>query len=259
MSDFIRSVGIVLSTRLPQLLKSKRFFICTLFSIAPMALALILRTFVDASEELPVELIAWTLIVQAITPLLSLIFGSAVISEEVSDRTISYLFTRPIPRASIFVGRWLASFCVSAALLIVAVAGTVGFLGTHFQCEDPFGVAWSLALTAVFGTAIYSAVFAALGALIKHPMIVGLGYIFAFEVLLVNVTLPGSLQHMALQFQLRSFINGCGVRLWEHTQVLGLGDLVEPGDALATMSVLLLGAILIGSYVVSRRQYELTA
>ncbi|MFT5287176.1 MAG: ABC-2 type transport system permease protein [Planctomycetota bacterium] len=259
MSALIRSTATVFETQVFQLLKSKRLIVCGLLACAPVAIACVLRLFVAPDEDVPVELVAWVLIVQGITPLLSLVFGSAVISEEVSDRTISYLFTRPVPRVSIFMGRWLASLVVTSGLLIGSAAATIGILGTHFECSDPFGVAWSLALTVVFGTAVYSALFASLGALIKHPMIVGLGYIFAFEFLLVTAPLPGSLQHMALQFQLRSFIAGLGVDAWTGGEMLGLKDLVEQSEALTTMALLLVGGLVVGNYVVSRRQYELTA
>jgi ABC-type transport system involved in multi-copper enzyme maturation permease subunit len=39
------------------------------------------------------------LLVQGTVPLLALILGASVVAEEIEDRTLTYLFTRPVPRA----------------------------------------------------------------------------------------------------------------------------------------------------------------
>src|SRR5215470_14840048 len=45
--------------------------------------------------------LGWLLLLQVIVPLVTLVAGSAVVAEEIEDRTITYLFSRPIPRASL--------------------------------------------------------------------------------------------------------------------------------------------------------------
>ena len=116
MSNFVRSSLILFETHFLFALRSKRFVMCALLAAIPVGFAFTLTQVFGPDEELPVTLIAWMLIGQVVCPLTALIFASALISEEVEDRTISYLFSRPIPRASLLVGRWLASMVVKRIL-----------------------------------------------------------------------------------------------------------------------------------------------
>ena len=42
----------------------------------------------------------WLLFVRFIVPVLGVFYGTALIADEVEDKTITYLFTRPIPAAA---------------------------------------------------------------------------------------------------------------------------------------------------------------
>ena len=42
----------------------------------------------------------WLLYVRFIVPVLGVFYGTALIADEVDDKTITYLFTRPIPRSN---------------------------------------------------------------------------------------------------------------------------------------------------------------
>ena len=72
--------------------------------------------------------IGWVLMVQGTVPLVALILGSAVVAEEIEDRTITYLFTRPIPRAAVLLGRWLATALVLELCLLLSAELTFGLL-----------------------------------------------------------------------------------------------------------------------------------
>ena len=50
----------------------------------------------------------WLLYLRFIVPVLGAFYGTSLISDEVEDRTITYLFTRPIPRGAIMIGKYLA-------------------------------------------------------------------------------------------------------------------------------------------------------
>ena len=43
-------------------------------------------------------LMIWLLYIRFIVPVLGVFYGTALIADEVEDKTITYLFTRPIPR-----------------------------------------------------------------------------------------------------------------------------------------------------------------
>ena len=46
-----------------------------------------------------------------IVPALGLFYGTSLIADEVEDKTITYLFTRPIARGAIVLGKYLAYCC----------------------------------------------------------------------------------------------------------------------------------------------------
>ena len=259
MLDFIRASRTIFTSQLYMSLRSIRFLLSFLLTMAPVTLAILIAVFGDPDETVPIPEFCWMLIAQAVTPLLALMFGSAVISEEVSDRTITYLFTRPIPRSAVFFGRWLANMAVVGGLLTFCVFAVVFVLRDSLEGASYFETSWALAETLILGAATYSALFAGLGALIKHPIIVGLAYVFCFEFLLVNAPIPGSSQHLSLQFHLRSFIVNSGAEAWQEVAVFHNNAFIARGDAFAVHAVVLLISLIGGSLLISRRQFELTA
>ena len=139
-----------------------------------------------------------------------------------------------------------------SAMLWVLETGFPGGIGN----EIPDGVVGPLVRGVVVGSIVYSAVFAALGTIIKYPMIVGLGYGFAFEVLLAN--LPGKSQGLSIQYHLRCYVIDGGSEAWREVAQLSESAALESGaEAFSTLMWTLAIALALGSYFVSRRQYVL--
>src|SRR5918994_7810389 len=63
-------------------------------------------------------MIVWLVYVRFILPVLGVFYGTALIADEVEDQTITYLFTRPIPRSAVFLGKYLA-YLASTVLLVL--------------------------------------------------------------------------------------------------------------------------------------------
>src|SRR6187397_3126159 len=81
-------------------------------------------------------LMMWGFFIRFSVPVLGVFYGTSLIADEVEDKTITYLFTRPIPRGAILLGKYLAYlvctiFVVLPAvtvvwLLIVPMGGSLG-------------------------------------------------------------------------------------------------------------------------------------
>jgi ABC-type transport system involved in multi-copper enzyme maturation permease subunit len=111
-------------------------------------------------------LIIWVLYIRIIVPLLGVFYGTALIADEVDDKTITYLFTRPVSRGAVLVGKYLAYLACTALLvlpsvvlvyfLVVPIGG--GSIGESFPAllED-LGIL-------IIGLIVYGAVFAWVGA-----------------------------------------------------------------------------------------------
>src|SRR5205814_6356650 len=107
----------------------------------------------------------WLLYIRFIVPVLGVFYGTSLIADEVEDKTITYLFTRPIARGAVVIGKYLAYLACTTLLvlpsvvlvyfLIVPIAG--GSIGPSFPAlmED-------LGMLLV-GLTAYGAVFAWVG------------------------------------------------------------------------------------------------
>ena len=90
----------------------------------------------------------------------------------------------------------MALLCGSAEL-VVRLLAKIG--GAERTLEwMPEGLHRQILLTVLMGAVVYSALFAAAGALFKRPMLIGLAYTFVVEGFLGN--LPGANQKATVQY-----------------------------------------------------------
>lgn len=259
---FLRATALLFQAQLLGVLRAKRALVCAVLACIPIAFALFVAHVSTTIGETPRAAdILWNAIVQVMVPLVALILGSAVVAGEIEDRTVTYLFTRPIPRASVLIGRWIATLVVIVAILLPSAALTLLILdkGLPFGMPAPVPgeVARPLLLAVCLGSAVYSGVFAAIGTFLKHPMIVGLGYVFAVEVFLTN--LPGSSQELTLQFYLRSYVASLSPEHWLDVTNFAGTELEPGGEALRTLLWTLGLSLVGGSAIVTRKQYVLSS
>ena len=69
----------------------------------------------------------WFLFLRFIVPILGIFYGTSLIADEVEDKTITYLFTRPIPRSAVLLGKYLA-YLASTVLIVLPSVMLVYFL-----------------------------------------------------------------------------------------------------------------------------------
>src|SRR5262249_13054139 len=121
MNAFTSASLVLFQAHLKRMFLSRRALISAGLCCLPVVGALLIRLISSVERSGPpsegVVAMGWVLEVQTIVPLVALIVGSAVVAEEIEDRTITYLFTRPIPRAAILVGRYLAALVLLAVVL----------------------------------------------------------------------------------------------------------------------------------------------
>src|SRR6478672_6419316 len=107
-------------------------------------------------------LMIWMFYLRFTVPVLGVFYGTSLIADEVEDKTITYLFTRPIRRGAVLVGKYLA-YLVCTTLVVLPGVMLVYFLivptgGGSIGAAFP-GLAADLGMLVV-GLAAYGAVFA---------------------------------------------------------------------------------------------------
>jgi ABC-type transport system involved in multi-copper enzyme maturation permease subunit len=252
-----------------QMLWSRRTIFMALVVGLPVLMAAVVRLLVELGapmfhvNRMPLSgsvvfgLMIWAFFIRFSVPVLALFYGTALIADEVEDRTITYLFTRPIPRGSILVGKYLAYlvatiFVVLPAvvlvwLLIVPVGGSLG--------ESFPDLATDLGLLAL-GLAVYGAVFALAGAVLKRPLLVGLLFVFGWEVLVL--ALPGDFKCLTVAY----YLQGLVPHALPNDSPLALVQMIfretpAVGTSLATMAGITAVSLWLAARVVAAREYVL--
>jgi ABC-2 type transport system permease protein len=148
----------------------------------------------------------WGLFINIIVPLLGVFYGTSLIADEVEDKTITYLFTRPIPRRAVLIGKYLA-YLACTTLLVLPSVMLMFFLvipiGSSSIAEGFPLLLTDLAMLAI-GLAAYGAVFALVGARMKRPLIVGLVYAFGWEPAVL--LFPGYLKRLTVAYYLQALV-----------------------------------------------------
>src|SRR6185369_15094548 len=116
------------------------------------------------------------------------------------------LFTRPIPRASILIGKYLAFLACTLLLVLPSVLivffAIVPIGGGRIGAEFPALLA-DLGMLAI-GLAAYGALFAFVGARMPRPLVAGLVFAFGWEpgVLIF----PGYLKRLTVAYYLQGLV-----------------------------------------------------
>jgi ABC-type transport system involved in multi-copper enzyme maturation permease subunit len=260
MTSFLRATALIARAHLARSLTSSRWALCAFLAFLPALIAFVVTS--ASARAGPGNLAAhlgWLILLQIVVPLVALIAGSAVVAEEIEDRTITYLFTRPIPRAALLFGRFLATALLVTALLALAtfllLAACERARGRGPALDE--GIRAPLYAAVLWGTLVYSALFAALGAFFRHPMLVGIGYAFAVEGFLSN--LPGKNQALTVQFYLRSLIAEDGSRAWHRVEGFTETAFQTGQRAHVVLAAILVVALALGAWRLTTREFELTS
>jgi len=199
-----------------EMLWSRRTIFMGLVVGAPVVISLIVRA-VDAlgatiqtngvrvAGPTIFGILIWVLYLRIIVPVLGVFYGTSLIADEVEDKTITYLFTRPIPRGAVLVGKYIAYlactiFVVLPSVMIVylAIVPMRGSLGASF-----IDLVKDLILLAI-GLAVYGALFAFVGARFKRPLLAGLIFIFGWEQ--AALAFPGYLKKFTVAYYLQALV-----------------------------------------------------
>ncbi len=146
----------------------------------------------------------WMLFLRFIVPVLAVFYGTALMADEVEDKTLTYLFTRPIPRGAVLVGKYLA-YVACTMLVVLPAVMLVYFLVVPFR-EVPgtfMSLVTDLGLLGL-GLAVYGAVFAFVGAYFKRPLVLGLVFTFGWEPTVM--VLPGYLKQFTIAYYLQALV-----------------------------------------------------
>jgi ABC-2 type transport system permease protein len=275
---FIASGMRIFDLSIGEMLWSRRTIFMMLVAGAPVVIACLLRIVVafgapvfeehratenGVSETIRMTgpaifgLMIWIFYLRFTVPVLGVFYGTSLMADEVEDKTITYLFTRPIRRGAVLFGKYLAYlgctvFVVlpSVMLVYLLVVPMHGSLGASF-----IDLVKDLCLLAL-GLAVYGALFAFVGAKLKRPLLVGLIFVFGWEQ--AALAFPGYLKRFTIAY----YLQGLVPHAMPNDSVLSLIQGVFRESPTLTGSLFWLSVMLVlfvglAAWVVERREYVL--
>ena len=267
--SFLTSARRVFALSIGEMLWSRRTIFMALVVGSPIVVALVARI-VQSAGTAPLRVngaqvdavslfgaIIWILFLWFIVPVLGVFYGTSLIADEVDDKTITYLFTRPVRRGAVVVGKYLA-YLVCTTLVVLPSVMIVYFLMVPFSRIASSFTALVIDLGVLgLGLAAYGALFALIGAALKRPVIVGLVFIFGWE--FVTLVMPGYLKRFTLALYLQTLVphsmpTGDAVSL---LQGAFFRDPPSPAISIASLVVAIVVSLIVAVRVVEQREYVL--
>jgi ABC-type transport system involved in multi-copper enzyme maturation permease subunit len=193
----MRKAALVARFNLFELLLSPRTLAMIAIAAGPVGLALAYRAALafrvteSAGGQVFTSLVSGAFF-PFVIPMLSLVYASGIVRDDAEAGTLPYYLTRPIGRASFLSGKMIASFAITAGLVLPSLVLTfylvfsptgIGTIGAGFPT-----LARTLAVAGL-GLAAYNGIFALAGIALKRPLLAGLFFIFGWQA--VATFVPG--------------------------------------------------------------------
>lgn len=190
----------IFSNTLRGMLRARRLVWVCLLALLPGALALIIRLNTrrgDWDGHAAYDHMEQNIVFGFILVMMAVIYGTGAISQEVEQKTIVYLLTRPIHRWRILLMKFLATTLLTTVSVYVASAVVaLVSLGPSSLSRAPFT---RDLLVLPVGALAYSGLFVLVAAALARsllPLILGLLYAFGWETLVP--LLPGDMKMLSL-------------------------------------------------------------
>jgi ABC-2 type transport system permease protein len=198
-----------------QVFANRRAWLAILFSLAPLAIALLVRAFSpDMAKDghafylvLLKEIVIGTLL-----PLAALVFGTTAFGGELDDGTLLYLLVKPVARWRVVLSKYVVAVLSTCLLMLPAV-----FLPWFVvRAPDvPIGVPAAFLWGIGLGAVLYGALFTMLGLVARHSLVLGLMYVVGFEGVLSR-SIAG-----IKSLSIREFANAVALRMADPSLNLG--------------------------------------
>jgi ABC-2 type transport system permease protein len=214
--SYVAAAARIFDLSIGDMLWSRRTIFMALVVAGPVFLAIVARV-VQAGGVAPLRvngvqvggsaifgMLIWILFLRFIVPVLGVFYGTSLVADEVDDKTITYLFTRPIPRGAVLLGKYLAYLVCTTLVVLPSVMIVYFLIVPATEIPASFGsLVKDLGILAL-GLAAYGALFALIGAVLKRPLVIGLVFAFGWEQ--VAMVMPGYLRRFTLAYYLQALV-----------------------------------------------------
>lgn len=239
----------LLKNALRDLVRPKRVAAVLVLGLLPAVVAGLWRVFAGAGgfqPEAVFNTLAGVLVFGFILVIMAVIFGTGVISQEVEQKTITYLLTRPVPRWRIALVKFAAAaLAITVTLWLAAAALALVSFGPSGLSLQRLG---RDLLILPLGSLAYGSLFLLVATLFHRPLLWGLAYAFGWETWVA--LLPGHFQKFSLMAYLRVLAPHPQPE-GESTTLSGLFTVLNPTTISPTFAWRVLAAVTIVALVLA--------
>jgi ABC-2 type transport system permease protein len=187
--------------------------------------------------------------------LVPLFYSTSVLAEEIEQQTIVFLFTLPIDRGHLLFAKFFSSAIHSLRLVGVSLLPTL-ILTRHHEILSISTIRSILIIwfSALIGTVCYASFSFLLGVILRHPMLVGLFFVFGWEQFVQFM--PGFIQKLSIIYFVKSILP---VALPEKASILILFQ--QSTSAIVSLIILICLSICFcfgAMYYAKKREYVMT-
>ena len=202
--------------------------------------------------------------IRFLIPVMAMAVGIPAISEQIGSGTIVFMWTRPVTRRAIYLGRLLAAQLVSTLLM----SGGLVLCFIIMVSEGPEVITFAFIklyvmtfLIIALGAFTYSAVFAAMGTFFKKPVLPAILWALGWENMVTNI--PARVQELSLRFHLQNLIERPAVQADDLTGILGAilstafhRDPVPKLQSVAVLLIVMVVAVGVGTWLLRHKEIE---
>jgi ABC-2 type transport system permease protein len=193
---------------------------------------------------------------QFLSVLVALFYATALVADEIDNKTITYLFTRPVRKYSIILGKFAADMVEVLLLLVPAMLITFIIIATDNRILSDFASSLSI-FAKRFGVIIlslitYGAIFMFFGVWWKRPVLIGLIFAFGWEKAVLVV--PGAIRKFSvIHYLMSAFPGGDRLRMGMPKQLFPNSSPSFSIFLLIVIAVVFMG---LSIFLFSRKEYK---
>jgi ABC-2 type transport system permease protein len=244
---------------LRQLIRGRRLLVLSLLFLLPSGLVALVRlgSYPPGPGHLEFAFV-FNLIPHTLATLTALLYAAGMIQDEVEEQTLTYLLLRPLPRWTLYVTKFVATWLVTSLLTCTFTILTLVFIWWNtpeLWNEVLPGRALKIAALLALAQLGYCALFGAMSLLTRRAMIGGLVYIFAIEGLLANF--PFVTRQLTVMYYFRvlslRWLEPADSRPWS----LKLDDVPSAGGCVMTLLVASALLVAVGAMQTMRQEFRM--
>lgn len=175
-------IGALFALSIRQAAAPRRLLLLGGISLLPVGLAALVMALDEADLSGIVGGSYEPFVISFVLPLVVIVMAAGAFGNEVEDRTLSLLTTKPVPRWSLVLAKLMGTIVVAGPMMVaVAVALTA------MPADRETGVIVAASVGAGAGVVVYSSVFTWAGLVTTRALAFGLVYVLLWEALITGI------------------------------------------------------------------------